>query len=36
MNYESEIYSAMYEIYSNPENKDRYGQVGISYYNAIR
>lgn len=34
MNYEAEIYSAMYEIYSNPDNKDKYGQVGISNYSA--
>jgi hypothetical protein len=32
---EAEIYSAMYEIYSNPNNKDKYGQVGISNYTAF-
>ncbi len=31
-NYESEVFHAMYGIYSNPDNKDRYGQVNISYY----
>jgi hypothetical protein len=31
-NYESEVFHALYGIYSNPDNKDRYGQVGISCY----
>lgn len=32
--YEQEIYDAIFQIYSNPSNKDRYGQVGINNYTA--
>lgn len=34
MNYEQEIYDAIFQIYSDSRNKDRYGQVGISNYTA--
>jgi len=30
--YEDEIFAAILKIYSDPSNKDRYGQVGISNY----
>lgn len=31
-NYDAEIFLAMLSIYSNPDNKDRYGQVRIFEY----
>jgi hypothetical protein len=32
MEHELEVFRAMLSIYSNPDNKDRYGQVQISNY----
>lgn len=36
INYDAEVFNAMFSIYSNEENKDRYGQVHISNYSEYK